>query len=121
MYGSLFFIMIGLKTYLPSLSILVEITHQALYERQRALVRSGALKSVAGKGPGSGVKADADALATFLISLLSHELLVEAANAEAFGRLRNAESKCPFTGANDLKGALVKILSDHYLAERPCQ
>jgi hypothetical protein len=110
--------MIGLKTYLPSLSLLVGITHQALYERQRALVRCGALSSVAGKGPGSGVKADAEALATFLISLLSHELLVEAENAEAFGRLRNEESKCPLTGANDLKGALVKILSDHYLAER---
>jgi hypothetical protein len=110
--------MIGLKTYLPTLSPLVGITHQSLYERQRALVRCGALSSAAGKGPGSGVKADADALATFLISLLSHELLVEASKTGEFCRLRNEEDKCPLTGAANLKGALVRILSDHYLAER---
>jgi hypothetical protein len=59
--------MASIKTSLPDLSRIFGMTEPAIYERQRALVRVGALKPVAGRGPGSGVELNSRNLATLLI------------------------------------------------------
>jgi hypothetical protein len=110
--------MIGLKTYLSTLSPLLGQSEEMLYERQRALVRLGLLESVGGRGPGSGVRADEKALSVFLISLLAHDLLVTAFVTEFFCGLKHDEGKCPVTGARTFQEAMQRVLGDQKLAAR---
>ena len=110
--------MIGLKTYLSTLSPRLGLTHQMLYERQRALVRHGLLENVEGRGRGSGVRADEKSLSVFLISLLAHDLLVLTFVAEIFCVMKNDEGKCPVTGARTFQEAMQRVLGDEKLAER---
>jgi hypothetical protein len=71
--------MIGLKTFLKEFSGFTggELSHDALYARQRELVRCGLLPSREGRGPGSGVPLSPDTLATFLIGLLATDSLTD--------------------------------------------
>ena len=69
------FVMAGLKSFLPMLSPWVGVTPLALYERQRALVSLGVIKSAGGRGPGSGVPFTAENVAAILISLLASDSL----------------------------------------------
>jgi hypothetical protein len=110
--------MIGLKTYLPDLVPFLGQTREMLYERQRALVRCGALYAEPGRGPGSGVKADAESLAIFLISILSHDLLVHSPITQAFSWMKSESGKCPITGAKTFKEAIEKVLSNERLADK---
>ena len=48
-------LMRSIKSLLNQLSPILDMSPGAIYERQRALVRLGALRAVPGKGPGSGV------------------------------------------------------------------
>jgi hypothetical protein len=72
-------VMIGLKSFLKEFSDLTqgELSHDALYARQRELVRCGLLPVREGRGPGSGVPLSADTLATFLIGLLATDSLID--------------------------------------------
>ena len=126
--------MIGLKTYISTLSPLLGQTHEMLYERQRMLVRHGLLESVEGRGRGSGVRADEKALAAFLISFMAHDILAHVSVAEVFCEMRFMSSwttpesqsragmsyagKCPFTGAKNFRGALEAILGHEPLAKK---
>jgi hypothetical protein len=110
--------MIGLKSYLPKLRFLVGLTKEMLYERQRALVDCGALIPEPGRGPGSGVRADADSLATYLISLLAHDLLVEAGMTDPMGWMKCSGERCPLTGKKQFKDALEAILKDEKIAQK---
>jgi hypothetical protein len=81
--------MTSLRASLEPLSDLLEMTSDALYERQRALVRLGALKQLPGRGPGSGVPFTAQNFAVILISVLTakslsevDEYVVEMCNAQ---------------------------------------
>ncbi|MBR1155893.1 hypothetical protein [Bradyrhizobium sp. JYMT SZCCT0428] len=67
--------MAGLKSFLLAVAPLLGVTSAALYERQRALVALGALKSAPGRGPGSGVPLTAENFAAILISVLATENL----------------------------------------------
>jgi hypothetical protein len=69
--------MAGLKSFFPLLSPFVSVTPLALYERQRALVNLGVIKSAGGRGPGSGVPLTAENVAAILISLLASDSLSE--------------------------------------------
>jgi hypothetical protein len=109
--------MIGLKTYLSTLSPLLGQSEEMLYERQRALVRQGLLESIGGRGPGSGVRADEKSLSIFLISLLTHDLLVLAYVTEIFCGMKHEEGKCPVTGARTFQQAMQRVLGDQKLAE----
>ena len=106
--------MIGLKTYLPQIAPLLGMSAEMAYERQRALVREGLLKPRPGRGPGSGVSADEDSLAVLLISVLSHDLLTEAAATKFYCELRSSK-KCPVTGAKTFRKALSTILANPVL------
>jgi hypothetical protein len=110
--------MIGLKTYLSTLSPLLGQSEEMLYERQRALVRQGLLDSVGGRGPGSGVRADESALSPFLISLLAHDILAHSSVAELFCDMKNDAGKCPITGAKTFREGLEAVLGHEALAER---
>lgn len=68
-------VMAGLKSFLLAVAPLLGVTSAALYERQRALVTLGALKSAAGRGPGSGVPLTPENFAAILISVLATENL----------------------------------------------
>jgi hypothetical protein len=110
--------MIGLKTYLSTLSPLLGQTEEMLYERQRALVREDLLESVGGRGPGSGVRADERALSPFLISLLSHDILALSFVAELFCDMKSDAGKCPFTGAKTFREGLEAVLGHEPFAEK---
>ncbi len=70
--------MIGLRTFLKDFAGYCDDgSFDALYERQRELVRCGLLPVIGGRGPGSGVPLTSDTLATFLIALLVTESLKE--------------------------------------------
>ena len=64
----------SLKGLIPRLAHELGMTPDALYERQRALVRAGLLKGVEGKGPGSGVRATPYATALLLIAVLAADI-----------------------------------------------
>jgi hypothetical protein len=71
--------MIGLKLFLKEFSHLTggELSHDALYARQRELTRCGLFPVREGRGPGSGVPLSADTLAVFLIGLLATDSLTD--------------------------------------------
>jgi hypothetical protein len=111
-------VMIGLKTFIPQLSKVLEISEIALYERQRALVRAGLLENTEGRGPGSGVRYTPETLATLLISLLATDSLSETAAATDF--LLNAKRshgerykklERSLAGAETFKKALANALT----------
>src|SRR5665213_457167 len=70
----------SLKGYTPGLGRLLGVSAAALYERQRALVRGGLLEIEGGRGPGSGVRVTARALALLIISVLATDSLAETAS-----------------------------------------
>ena len=107
--------MISLKGFIPQLSAQLGTTPNALYERQRALVRGGLLDPLGGRGPGSGVRASAETVAMLLIAELATENLSETerrtreiASATAVGTSRT----CELTGASQFVDALVTVLTD---------
>jgi hypothetical protein len=109
--------MIGLKSYLSRMPS-VGLTPEMLYERQRALVRMGVLSVEPGRGPGSGVRADASSIAVFLVSLLAHDLLVESWMTEVIGWMKSGKDRCPLTGKKHFQEAFAAILSDEKFAQR---
>ena len=69
--------MAGLKSFLYGVAPILGVSPAALYERQRALVNIGVLKTTAGRGPGSGVPFTAENFAAIVISLLAAEFAVQ--------------------------------------------
>jgi hypothetical protein len=67
--------MAGLKSFLYGVAPILAVSPAALYERQRALVNIGVLKTTAGRGPGSGVPFTPENFAAIVISLLAAESL----------------------------------------------
>ncbi|BBZ96185.1 hypothetical protein BRDID11004_29080 [Bradyrhizobium diazoefficiens] len=111
--------MISLKSYLPVLADYLDLTPDALYERQRVLVRSGALKAVAGRGPGSGIRAMPATVTQLLIATLATDSLAETEDkTSTLGKGAAEHGLCPLTGANDFAGALELILSSVALAKK---
>jgi hypothetical protein len=121
-------VMAGLKSFLYGIAPSLGISPLALYERQRALVNLGAIKSAGGRGPGSGVPLTAENFAAVLISLLATENLSEVDDAVV--ALCNATAKPWRDPRKDLadtvrskgkpttfKEALGRVLSDQ--VEKP--
>jgi len=69
--------MSSLKAFLPRMARTFGTTPDALYARQRALIRLGLLPTLEGKGPGSGVLLTADSVAVMIIAILSADTLAE--------------------------------------------
>jgi len=103
----------SLKAYIPGLARILGTTPDALYERQRALVRAGLIDTGEGRGPGSGARATAPAVALLLISTLATDRLNESgfrAQTLANARPKNG-SRCPFTGMVKFADALATVLT----------
>jgi hypothetical protein len=103
--------MASLKSFIPSLSRRLGVSPAALYERQRALVRLGVLHGKKGRGPGSGVKLSADAVAVLLASLLATDSLSEVADTIPLLALKPVGGRCPITNAATFGEALSYLLS----------
>lgn len=112
--------MASLKASLPYLAPLFGLTTDALYERQRALVRHGVLKAIPGRGPGTGVPLSAHNLATLLIAVaavnslseVDHRIIefCEATPIDARSRGAVPIDQCPLTGQKTFRGAVQSIL-----------
>jgi hypothetical protein len=111
--------MISLKSYCGPLSNVLDLTPDALYERQRVLVRVGYLGgAVAGKGPGSGIRASRANVAKLILSTLATDALSEIdEKTRKLAAVKSSGGKCPFTGETRFYNALEKILSGGELAE----
>jgi hypothetical protein len=69
--------MASLKSFFPVLGPIIGMSADELYNRQRALVAAGALQTLHGRGPGSGIHLSEDSVAILLIGLLSVRSLAE--------------------------------------------
>jgi hypothetical protein len=67
----------GLKTAIPLLATILGVTPAFLYERQRALVRSGVLTPEPGRGPGSGTSFSWENVCALLAAVLLAKGLAE--------------------------------------------
>jgi hypothetical protein len=111
--------MISLKSYIGRLSGILGMTPDALYERQRVLVRSGQLTgAIAGKGPGSGVRATVRNVTRLLLSTLAADALFEIdEKTRKLAALKQVNGKCPLTGELRLQNAMEQILASPELAK----
>jgi len=101
----------SLKSFIPNVAQATGLSPLALYERQRALVRSGLLQGKSGRGPGSGVRATAETVALLLVAVLATDSLSETEErTERFAQLESAEGICPLTGKKTFAEALSAIL-----------
>jgi hypothetical protein len=110
----------SLKSLLDQLSPILGMSPGAIYERQRALVRLGALHAAPGKGPGSGVELSSQNLATLLIGCAAFmslssidDRIVEYIQARSSGK------GCMMTGAKTFGLAIQGILEEKFAKNFP--
>ena len=110
---------LSLKYLITHVSAFTGMSEAAVYERQRALVRAGLLKTERGRGPGSGVRGTPESVALLLISLLATGNLSEAGvSTRIFANLENKEGFCPLTGKRTFAEAVTAILASKELAQK---
>jgi hypothetical protein len=85
---------------------LLQMSPDAIYERQRALAKAGLLEETQGRGPGSGVRATPETMATLLITLLAADELNDVSTHVK--RILNLKSK----GGRTFLQAVTERLSD---------
>lgn len=109
--------MIGLKTYLPALASHLATTADALYERQRKLVKSGVMVGSTGRGPGSGVRVSPNTVSLMIIAMMATDELTDLENSvQKLALQKSDSSRCPLTGASNFGDALAFIISNEALA-----
>ncbi|HUK07776.1 MAG TPA: hypothetical protein VLX09_07925 [Stellaceae bacterium] len=110
--------MSSLKGFIPTLGKIIGMTPDALYERQRMLVRAGLLDAGEGRGPGSGVRATPETVALLLIAVLASEGLADVerrVGAIAQARVMTPEP-CELTGKRRFGEALAELFDRPSLA-----
>jgi DNA-binding IscR family transcriptional regulator len=108
----------SLKSLIRDVSAFTGMSEAAVYERQRALVRAGLLKTERGRGPGSGVRGTPESVALLLISLLATGNLSDAGcSTRIFANLENKEDFCPLTRKRTFAEAVTAILTSRDLAQ----
>ena len=111
--------MFSLKAYIPTLAQFLNVSPDALYERQRALIRSGLLVPVEGRGPGSGVQALVPAVSMLILSVFATETLAEIDFAvRQLGRARAKKKSCPLTGSIEFGQAFEMVLAQANVARK---
>lgn len=90
---------------------MIGLSPDALYTRQRALMRMGVLTAVPGRGPGSGAPLVGENVAALLISLMTADTLQETdQRVRAMCKARPREnSECPWTGGKTFQDALGRV------------
>jgi cell division protein ZapA (FtsZ GTPase activity inhibitor) len=113
--------MMSLKAFAPILASLLQTTPAAIYERQRALVRSGVLPTPIGRGRGNGLPATAETAALMLMAIMVTDNLSDTDGrvqklAEARVDMRARKQGCRLTKAPTFKAALTAILASEELS-----
>jgi hypothetical protein len=111
----------SLKASIPFLADILRLNPHAIYERQRALVKERVLKSVPGRGPGSGTFFTPETAAVLFISMLATDSIkdcVEKTNALSAVKLETYTIglENPLGGAKTFKAAIVNALSSDAVA-----
>lgn len=111
-------VMVSLTSFLPNLPNF-GLSVPALYERQRALVRSGHLPAPRGRGRGAGVEATPKSVAMLILAVAATDNLSDTTESRV-QRLANAASEqtCELTGARNFAEALEILLDRPALAKR---
>jgi hypothetical protein len=109
-------VMTSLKTYEWQLATKLNVSPVSLYERQRFLVRDKLLTPIAGRGPGSGVPADAKSLSVLLMSMLASDSNVDTKLTKIVASLYTTSDECPLTGAKTFASAFRSVLFNRNLA-----
>jgi hypothetical protein len=109
--------MISLKSYAPVLARYLFTTPDALYERQRKLVRAGLLASTTGRGPGSGIRVTPPVVSMMVIAEMATGSLadIDVAVQELSSRTNDA-TRCPLTGASTFGEAFALIIASAGIA-----
>jgi DNA-binding IscR family transcriptional regulator len=108
----------SLNRLITHVSAMTGLSEAAVYERQRALVRAGLLKTERGRGPGSGVRGTPESMTLLLISLLATGNLSNAGpSTRIFADLENKDGFCPLTGKRTFAEAVTAILASKELAQ----
>jgi hypothetical protein len=114
--------MSSLTSFLPEIAPLFGLTDQAMYERQRSLVRMGLLPTPTGRGRGSGAEALPQTVALLIISCLATENLSEVdervRSLACAPFLVGKPDRCPWTGATNFAEAMTFLLSRDAPIER---
>ena len=114
--------MSSLKGYTTALARHLDTSPAALYERQRELVRGGALDAGDGRGPGSGVRATSPSVAMLIIAVLATDSLSET--SEVVGLLAKAKTTSdahPFKETKTLIDTLAFMLTSKVWSSRIVQ
>lgn len=108
--------MSSLTSLLPALAPILGLSEQALYERQRALVRMNLLPTPKGRGRGSGAQATPETVARLVTAVLATDNLSdtdERVQRLAFAPFVGKRGEvCPWTGARTFVDALSFLLSE---------
>jgi hypothetical protein len=112
--------MISLKSYCEPLSQILGLTPDRLYERQRVLARTSYLTgAIAGKGPGSGIRATAANVTKLVISTLATDSLSEIdEKTRKIAAMKQVADRCPLTGEARFLKAVERLFEDPKLCER---
>ena len=111
--------MLSLKAYIPTLAPFLGVSPDALYEKQRALIRSGLLLPVEGRGPGSGVKVSVPAVSLLILSVLATDSLAEIdTTVRVLGAARAETKSCALTGGIEFGQSLEIVLAQASTARR---
>lgn len=107
----------SLTSFLPQIAPTLGLTKDALYERQRALVRMRLLPTPQGRGRGSGAEATPDTVALLIIACLATDNLSDTdgrVQKLAFAPfIQDKKHKvCPTTGKRSFAEALGFLLSE---------
>ena len=111
--------MASIKTTLPALSKILGMSESTIYERQRALVRIGALKPLPGRGRGSGVELNTRNLATLLIGCGAFMSLSDLDERVHQYIRAPAEKPCIMTGCRTLRDAIEATIEGKFVGEHP--
>ncbi|PSO29836.1 hypothetical protein [Bradyrhizobium sp. MOS002] len=113
--------MASLASFHRVLAPLLGFSEAALYERQKALVRIGALPKATGRGWASGgAAATPDSVAWILVSVLATDNLSEVPEATpALANCRiGTKRRGPFAAETGFKDAVAQALADAGLARK---
>ncbi len=108
----------SLKVFSETAAAVLGLTPAALYERQRALIRLGALPAPVGKGRGNGLPATPETVAMLVAATLATDNLSDTDDRVRRLSKSRTKERCKLTGKTTFLDAFTAILASRDLAER---
>jgi hypothetical protein len=108
----------GLKAFLPDLALTLGLNKTTLYERQRDLISGKLLEVTQGRGPGSGVRATPETVATMLIAVMGIDAVAGLAErVKAIAATRTTKPH-PYAPHREFGATLAHLLADKGRADK---